>query len=215
MFIVGSIIAVTHYIPPPPADLVVSANIQPGPKWYTDQMARYAENPFATFIHVAPAFVFMVIALLQVWPGFRQKHKKMHKLLGRIFITNAILIMVSALYLAFVMPYSGLDETIVSCFIVISFMVSLVMGIKQAMRNNYTLHREWMSRMLAVGMAPVSMRFFYGAILLYYPDVESTVVFAPTMWAGLILNIVVVEIWLGYTRSPRVNIVQKYSPYSS
>jgi len=200
MFIVGSVIALAHYIPPPPPELVISANIQPGPEWFTDQMARYADNAVISFIHVIPAFIFMIIASVQVWPGFRQRNKNIHQLLGKIFVANAMVITASALYLGIMMPYAGLSETIVTSAIATSFMVALIMGVMCIKRNNIAGHREWMSRTLAIGMSPVSMRFIFGAILTYYPDTDSTTVFAPTMWAGLIVNLIVVEAWLRHTR---------------
>jgi len=204
LFVTGMLITIMHYMPRPSAEIVINNNIQPGVKWFIQQMALYSDNAVMTFLHVTPAFIFMIIAPFQIWPSFRQNNSKAHQLMGKVFVINSIFIFISSLYIAVVMPFAGIDETIVSFVIAALFITFLTLGIVKIKQKDIAAHREWMCRMLAMGLVPVTMRFFYSAMLIAFPKIDSTTVFSPALWMGLVVNWIIIELWLNHTRKQKL-----------
>ena len=64
-------------------------------------------------------------------------------------------------------------------------------------------HRVWMSRMLAIGFAPVTMRILFGAGIVMF-NLDAREIFSTCLIAGMIINMLVVEWWLRKQSTDRI-----------
>ena len=201
LVLAGVLATIRHYAPLPPAQLVIEQNIPPGPDWYLVQMPLYSQHAVMTFLHVVPAFLFVLLASIQLMPSIRRRYPVIHRWNGRLFVLLGISIGLSGLAMAVIMPFGGMLESIGTVFIAGAFLFSLFMGVYHIRGKNIAAHRAWMTRMLAIGFSPITMRFFFTGFL-YLSDIPARDVFALCMLFGVIVNLAAVEWWMkrGATR---------------
>jgi len=203
--LVGMWSALSHYLPQPDTAFVLKASPPPGKEWFLEQMPRYAARPGLTAMHVIPAALFMLLAPFQLSQRVRNRRPRLHRVAGRILVGVSLFIGFSGIVIGIVMPFGGSFERIISVAIGMLFLASLALGVMHAMQKHYVDHRRWMMRMLAIGFVPVTMRglMISGVIFL---DLNAPAIFGPTMFIGLIINLVFVELRLRRGNKPRSSV---------
>lgn len=193
--LIGVWSALAHYLPQPDAAFVEQTNPPPGKEWYLQQMPRYQARPVMTALHVAPAFLFMLLAPLQLSRRIRDRRPALHRWNGRLLVAIGSILGPVGIAIGIVMPFGGPVELVVSSIIGIAFLVSLFMGVKRIRQKRVAEHRRWMLRMLAVGFVPVTMRgLMIAGVMLF--GLQAPAIFGPTMLMGLVINVIVMELHL-------------------
>jgi len=200
--LVGLWSALSHYLPQPDTALVLQFNPPPGREWFLEQMPRYAARPGLTALHVIPAALFMLLAPFQLSQRIRNHHPQWHRVAGRALVAVSLFIGLSGIVIGIVMPFGGDFERMISVIIGILFLAALGLGVLRARQGRFIDHRRWMARMLAIGFVPVTMRglMISGVMLL---DLQAPAIFGPTMFMGLVINLVIVELRLRRNQTAR------------
>jgi hypothetical protein len=193
--LIGAWSALAHYLPQPDTAFVERTNPPPGREWYLQQMPRYQARPVMTALHVAPAFLFMLLAPLQLSRRVRDRRPALHRWNGRLLVAIGSILGPVGIAIGIVMPFGGPIELVVSSIIGIAFLLSLFMGVVRIRQKRIAEHRQWMLRMLAVGFVPVTMRgLMIAGVMLF--GLQAPVIFGPTMLMGLVINVFVIELHL-------------------
>jgi uncharacterized membrane protein len=161
--------------------------------------AGFAQYPLLTLAHIVPGALFMVLGPLQLVGGIRARHLWLHRLLGRIYVAASVVIGVSALVLTFNVSIGGAVETAATLVFAPLFLFALARAVCHVRRGEIRLHREWMIRAFAIGLAVATMRpligLFFG-VTTFTPQQFFGYVF----WIGFTLHVVVAELWIRATR---------------
>lgn len=197
--LIGVFSAVSHYLPPPDAATLAQVNPPPGKEWFEEQLPRYATYPIMTALHVIPAIMFMILVPIQLASRVRQKNINVHRWIGRSFIILSISIGISGIAMGIIMPFGGDTEVLASLLIGTGFLVSLAMGVVRVRQKRIGEHRQWMIRMLAFGFTPITMRGLMTAGVMGF-DMKGIEIFGPSLIVAMIINVIVVEGWIIYTR---------------
>jgi hypothetical protein len=96
-------------------------------------------------------------------------------------------------------PYAGAREIIPMYFFGLIFLYSIIRAFLEARRGNIALHREWMIRGAALGLAASTIRVVY-VVCLYTMDWRAQDVLVTSLWLGWSLNLLIAECWINYTR---------------
>ena len=157
-----------------------------------------------TLLHIVPAMLFMILGPLQFVRSLRAKHPRIHRWSGRIFLTASTVVGVTGLALAFGKTVGGVDEKAAIVLFGSFFLIALAKALRHALRREFALHREWMIRGYAIGLAVATIRpimgmFFAAAVLQgHRPDPHEF--FGTAFWIGFTLQMIAAEIWINYTR---------------
>ncbi|HEX5084826.1 MAG TPA: DUF2306 domain-containing protein, partial [Blastocatellia bacterium] len=87
-------------------------------------------------------------------------------------------------------------------FFAVLFLFALVKAFLSVRRGNIALHREWMIRMFAIGLAVATVRPIVGVFFA----TRSITHLAPhdffgiAFWLGFTIHLIAAEIWINYTR---------------
>jgi uncharacterized membrane protein len=167
--------------------------------------AHFADHRALTLIHILPGMLFMILGPLQFIPSLRAKHPRLHRLLGRIFLTASAILGVAGLAMALRPTIGGLDEKAAILSFGTLFLVCLANALRHALRREFSQHREWMIRGFGIGLAVAAVRpvmgvFFASAVAGgHTPDPHAF--FGKAFWIGFTLSAIVAELWIRYTRS--------------
>jgi uncharacterized membrane protein len=162
----------------------------------------------ALVIHIILAFIALVAGFIQFIDNIRQTKPKLHRYIGRIYVVS---ILISGL-LAFVLFFYSENYTKAMSFLVLAILWLLTTwkANRKAVERKFTEHRIWMVRSFGITLVAVSARVLVPFLLLSYAifngfslpggrDQMVDEVLNINIWAGLVLDIVIVE-WIVHSR---------------
>ena len=184
-----------------------AAGMQPGTARYEHAITEgrrflgtFYDHAVATWLHVAPAALFMLLAPFQFSRRIRARHIRVHRWSGRLIVGVAIPIGLSGLFFGLFVPYAGLLEiTGVGLFGAL-FLFALGRAFLAIRRKDTVTHREWMIRMFAVALGVAMQRVLaVPAVAITRQGPEGW--FGETIWLGFSLTVAAAELWIRATRA--------------
>lgn len=156
---------------------------------------RYAVHPFVAYAHILPGVVYLTLAPLQLWRRFRDRHLAVHRRTGRVLVSVGIVAGGFAVVVGVAFPFDGLLETSASVVFGAYFVAALVTAYRAIKAGDVALHRRWMIRAFAIGLAVGTIRLWIGLFqafgLLSFPDS-----FGVAFWLSFVLHALAVERYL-------------------
>jgi uncharacterized membrane protein len=154
--------------------------------------------PSWSTVHFVPALVFALILPFQLWPDLRRLYPQLHRRAGRVASLAGVLFSVTGLILPFVMPARPFGERAFMTTVSSLFAILLACGVRAARRKDFVAHRQWMLRVTAGALSPLTQRvilpFFAAAGIDSLPRFWD--LFLTAAWSATALNFVVAEWWI-------------------
>lgn len=158
-------------------------------------------HPVLTLIHIIPGGVFMILGPLQFLPRIRARYPRFHRRSGRIFIAAGYIIGITALVMPFAMTLiGGVNEAAGILIFALYFLTALTRAWWHIQHRRLTLHREWMIRAFAVGLAVATIRPIV-VLFFIFSRLSPHVFFGTAFWIGFVLHAIVAEVWINSTRN--------------
>jgi uncharacterized membrane protein len=166
---------------------------------------RYTAHPYQTLAHTVAGMVFAVLGPLQFAAPLRTRFPKIHRISGRVFLPFGIMSGVAALVMGLSFPVWGFTHnqaiiTAWSVFMIYAFVNAFLL----VRKRKFLVHREWMMRGFAAGLAVSVFRLISEEILIpmgYVFDDRWTIV----MLISLPITLGATEFWIWATR-PRKSV---------
>jgi hypothetical protein len=167
--------------------------------------ADFASHSWLTLAHITPGLLFMVLGPLQFSKGLRARRPALHRWTGRIFLVCGLAIGATALVMSPQMAIGGANEIAATMVFAMLFLFALAKGFVHIRARRPALHREWMIRAFAIGLAVATIRpivgvFFATSRLTHLTPHDF---FGTAFWLGFTMHLIAAEAWINYTR-PRL-----------
>lgn len=158
-----------------------------------------------TLLHILPGLLFMVLGPLQFMPRLRGRHLQLHRWSGRVFLACGATVGISALIMSPQMAIGGVNETVATTLFALLFLFTLSKAFVHIRRREIALHREWMIRVYAIGLAVATIRPIVGVFFATsrFTHLNPQEFFGTAFWLGFTLHAIAAETWINYTR-PRL-----------
>jgi uncharacterized membrane protein len=183
--LVGVAASATHYLQEP----------------YNPGFLRF---PTVVALHVVLGGVYLALATFQFVKRIRSRHLAYHRRIGRLLIAVGVMVGATALFMGFVIPKGGSPERVVIGLFGTVFLVALVKGFVHVRAGRVSLHREWMIRAYAIGLAIATARLiFYPALLITTTDPSDRrfgTLLAVALAVAFVFHVSVAELWICVTR---------------
>ncbi len=157
--------------------------------------ARYARFPWLAYAHILPGVIYLLLAPLQLWRGFRDRHRGVHRRIGRVAIIAGLASGTFAITFGAFLSFGGLLEASASTLFGSWFIAALLIAYTSIRQGNVRRHRRWMIRAFAVGLAVGTIRIWIGIFegfgLLSFRDA-----FGVAFWISFVMHAAVAEAWL-------------------
>ncbi|HSE51274.1 MAG TPA: DUF2306 domain-containing protein [Gemmatimonadales bacterium] len=166
--------------------------------------ARAVERWFAahatlTWAHIVPGSLFIALAPLQFVRGLREHHPGLHRWSGRVLLLAAFPTGLTGILLQLRSPYGGalaLSSILVAGSL---FLGTAILAYQAIRRGDRERHREWMIRMLAVGLGVGTVRVI-AAPLVLLTGLRPLELMGVAFWLGFALPVAAGEWWIRATR---------------
>jgi uncharacterized membrane protein YozB (DUF420 family) len=125
--------------------------------------------------HVLFGSVAMVTACFQIWPAFRTRHRRGHRITGRVYVFGGVLPAgLLGLYIGW-HTAAGPSVRVANLVGSALWLAVTIAGLRMARRRRYGEHRKWMSRSFALTMSIVLSRVVnVVATIALMPQVDTT-----------------------------------------
>lgn len=165
--------------------------------------AGFVRHPIVTLVHIIPGFVFMLLGPLQFVPWIRNRHLRLHRRLGTVYLCAGAVIGISALSMSFLLPIGGANEAAATVLFATFFLFALGKAYVHIRAREIGLHREWMIRAFAIGLAVATIRPIVGVFFALSRVTHQTPqeFFGTAFWIGFTLHMIAAEAWINYTRA--------------
>jgi uncharacterized membrane protein len=163
----------------------------------------FARHPRQTMLHILLGLLFVVLGPLQFVRTLRDGKPGLHRWTGRIVLASGMVIGTTALVMSPQMAIGGANETAATMLFATIFLFALVRAYLYIRQGNFALHREWMIRAFAVGLAVTTVRPIVGAFFATSRITHLTPhdFFGTAFWLGFTIQSIAAEIWINYTRA--------------
>ena len=159
----------------------------------------FAAHATLTWAHIIPGSVFLGLVPLQFVRGLREKHPVLHRWSGRVLLLVAIPTGLTGILLQLRSPYGGalaLSGILTAGSL---FLGSAVLAYRAIRRGDRERHREWMIRMLSVGLGVATVRLLAVPLILVTGQ-RPLELMGVSFWLGFALPIAAGEWWIRATR---------------
>jgi uncharacterized membrane protein YozB (DUF420 family) len=157
--------------------------------------------------HVLCGTVAMITACFQIWPAFRARHPKAHRIMGRIYVLGGVLPGGVLAIIVGVMSPFGPVTRVANVTLGVLWLAFTVAGFRMAIQRRYVEHRRWMVRSFSLTFAIITTRIcstifgfvIYGgqmAEITGPTDPRAQVFSAAGVWLGVVLNLMIADWWL-------------------
>ena len=162
----------------------------------------FAAHPQLTLIHITAGLFFVLLAPLQFVKRIRNNYPKTHRTIGYIVLVSGLIIGITALIMGAIMAIGGITETLAVTTFGVVFLFSLIRAYLYILKREFDLHREWMIRALAIGLAVSTTRPVMGIFFATSRLTGLTVqqFFGIAFWIAFIIHITFAEYWIRRTR---------------
>lgn len=162
----------------------------------TPENARFFATPLPVVLHIGFALLYSLLGAWQFAPGFRRRHRRLHRALGMILIPSGLVVALTGLWMAQFYPWPALDGHAVYLERLIfgsAMALSIGLGVNAIRRRDFTAHGEWMIRAYAIGMGAGTQVFTHLPLTLLGFEWTMTSR-AVAMGAGWVINALVAEV---------------------
>ena len=171
-----------------------------------DLFARY---PILTLVHIVPGLLFMILGPLQFNPTIRARNLRWHRLSGRVFVVCGLVVGISALAMSFgMLAIGGVNQAAATTVFGTFFLFALCRAFWHIRRGEVALHREWMIRAFAIGLAVATIRPIIGMFFATSPFTGLTPreFFGIAFWIGFVVHLIAAETWIHATATPPIPV---------
>lgn len=177
-------------------------HLAPSPAQLDDGFARH---PLLTMVHILPGLVFVTLGPLQFVRTLRARRPALHRWIGRLVLGSGVIIGSTALVMSTQMAIGGISETAATMLFAILFLFSLGRAFVAIRRGEVAVHREWMIRAFAIGLAVAFVRpivgiFFATSRLTHLTPHDF---FGTAFWLGFTIQSMAAEVWINYNRTAK------------
>ncbi len=158
----------------------------------------YLERPVGLYIHAFAIMFPLIIGPVQFFlrrltpEARRAKYLPLHRWLGRIYVTGALIGGLAGLYLA-IYAYGGFASALGFGVLAVLTLTSTSIAYLRIRAKNEFSHKEWMTRSYALIFAAVTLRLL---LVLYQGafGIEEMEAYQAVAWSSWVPNLIVAEI---------------------
>ena len=156
---------------------------------------RYARYPWLAYAHILPGLLYLLLAPIQLWRGFRNRHLRWHRRIGRVALVAGGLSGVFAILFGWFLSFGGPLEASAAVVFGAWFLFSLGTAYRAIRRRDVRTHRRWQIRAFAVGVAVGTIRIW---ILLFEALglLGTQDAFGVAFWISFLLHAGAAELYL-------------------
>jgi uncharacterized membrane protein len=186
--------------------LVVSRYFSFNPEVYFPQQREvYLAHQTGIMAHIVGGVLALTLGPFQFLPVIRNRWPKVHRWMGRIYLTGILLGGIAGLYMAFY-AYAGLAASLGFLGLAVAWLATGYQAYTTIRAGDPEAHRRWMIRNFSLTFAAVTLRLWMMPLAMLFGEIVG---YEITAWVSWIPNLIVAEALIqGWFRRPGAPVEQ-------
>lgn len=159
----------------------------------TADNARFVTQPIPVLVHIVCVTVYSMLGAFQFVPSLRRR--SWHRLAGRVLFPAGLGVALTGLWMTAFYDLPTKDTVVVNgvrYVVGVMMVVSLVLGVRAALRHDFVTHRAWMMRAYALAMGAGTQALLLGPYIVV-AGMPGPVINTVLMTAAWVINAAVAE----------------------
>ncbi|MER7278289.1 DUF2306 domain-containing protein [Dactylosporangium sp. NPDC000244] len=169
--------------------------------------ARFVDMPAPVLVHIVGAVLYGFLGALQFAPHFRRRHRRWHRVTGRVLVLCGLAVALSGLWMTtfYDLPRGDNAATNAARYVVgTGMLASIVLGFVAIRRRDFHAHKAWMIRAYALAMGAGTQVFTSLPLIPLDPDGPDYPAWrSVALISAWVLNLAVAEIVIRRSARPR------------
>ena len=154
---------------------------------------KFASHLPMLLAHVLGGTVALFLGPWQFLTKLRDRHLKLHRWVGRIYLSAVLVGGVAGLYMASI-AFGGLPTATGFGGLAVLWLATATRAYRRVRQGDYEAHREWMIRNYALTFAAVTLRLQLPLLML--AGLSFTAAYTAVAWLSWVPNLIAVELYL-------------------
>ena len=166
----------------------------------------FAAHPIGLYVHIVPSLLAMITGPFQFHAGLRNRHVKLHRWLGRIYLFGVLFGGLGGLYMS-LFSFAGPVARSGFGILAVVWLFTGYRAFADIRQGRVDTHREWMIRNYALTLAAVTLRIYTRSFIgigYLAPDFHHI-----NAWICWVPNLIVAEWIIRRSRIKRRAVNQK------
>lgn len=173
--------------------LVVYSVLPLGKLVHPDMTTNFQTHSLGIYTHIFASIIALVIGPIQFSQAIRQRHIKLHRWLGRIYLSVGVLVGgISGLYMA-QFAFGGFIARLGFATLALLWLYTGLRAYLAIRGGVISEHRAWMIRNFALTFAAVTLRLYLPASMA--AGVDFSLAYSVIAWLCWVPNMLFVEWW--------------------
>jgi hypothetical protein len=123
-------------------------------------------------VHVASSSIVLLAGFTQFWPYIRQHYAVLHRGCGWLYILTVLFFAAPSGLVLAIYAAGGLITQI--CFVILTalWLITTLLALRYAFKQQWLLHRDWMIRSFALSLSALSLRTWKLGLYALVPYVD-------------------------------------------
>ncbi|MEV0952583.1 DUF2306 domain-containing protein [Promicromonospora sp. NPDC050249] len=159
----------------------------------TADNARFVTQPVPVLVHIVCVTVYSMLGAFQFVPSLRRR--SWHRLAGRVLFPAGLGVALTGLWMTAFYDLPAKDTVVVNgvrYVVGVVMVMSLVLGVRAALRRDFVTHRAWMVRAYALAMGAGTQALLLGPYIVV-AGVPGPATNTALMTAAWVINAAVAE----------------------
>jgi hypothetical protein len=155
--------------------------------------ARFVTQPVPVLVHIVCVTLYSMLGAFQFVPSLRRR--SWHRLAGRVLFPAGLGVALTGLWMTAFYDLPAKDTAVVNgvrYVVGVVMVVSLVLGVRAALRHDFVAHRAWMIRAYALAMGAGTQALLLGPFIVV-AGTPGPVTNTVLMTAAWVINAAVAE----------------------
>jgi uncharacterized membrane protein len=187
----------------PSAAISASAAAILGREYVAVQLPAFDRNPLLIHFHAVIGLAIVLLAPFQFWRGFRNRHRRLHRVMGYVVASCLALLATTGVAVAIVYPFSGIAGVIPNVLWMSAILFYVGRAVMLIRRRDMVGHETWMTRAMAITLG-VTFASLYLPLLNGPLHLPARLALAVSFWLGVCECLGVAELWLRRPGRPGV-----------
>lgn len=152
------------------------------------------DRPLSFQVHLVGGIIALLAAPWQFFGGWRARHVTAHRLIGTTYFLACVLSGMAGIHMAMNSPFgpvAGLGLGVLG----VCWVVTVGLGVADALRGRYAMHRRWMIRSFALTLAALTLRLYLNIFLVV--GVDFVTAFSIAAWLAWLPNLIAAQWVIG------------------
>lgn len=146
-------------------------------------------------IHAVAGGMAILIGWTQFVGSWLERHRQLHRSIGKLYIISVMFAGVSGLYLA-MYATGGIVAQLGFGAVSLAWLITGAISLLMVLRGNIEEHEKWVYRSYAVTFAAVTLRIYLIAATTIFGQTIYLVYYPIIAWLCWVPNLIVVELYL-------------------